>query len=72
MSKCRRCPIRSTCWDRNNCDDCAIGQKINKMQREIDRLRNRLQKREAELGMYRGFKGSRLHQIEEPIPFGHR
>ena len=35
MSKCRQCPIRGNCWDKDNCDDCAIGQKIEKMQRKI-------------------------------------
>lgn len=65
MSKCRQCPIRSNCWDKDNCDDCAIGQKIEKMQRKIERLQNRLSKKEAQLEMYRGIEGCRLHQIED-------
>lgn len=65
MSKCRQCPIRGNCWDKDNCDDCAIGQKIEKMQRKIVRLENKLSKKEAQLEMYRGIEGCRLHQIED-------
>lgn len=65
MAACRQCPIRDNCWDKDNCDECAIAIKINKMQNKITRLQNRLSKKEAELEIYRGFKGCRLHQIED-------
>ena len=65
MATCRQCPIRKNCWDRADCDDCAIAVKISKMQNKIVRLQNRLSKKKAELEIYRGFKGCRLHQIED-------
>lgn len=39
--KNRKCPIRELCfgYSDGDCDGCVVGQKINKLQKRIDRLK---------------------------------
>lgn len=48
--KNRKCPNRNHCWGytNNSCDDCAIGNCINKLHRKIDKLKTENEKLKAE------------------------
>lgn len=49
--KNRMCPQRSHCWDYRNdsCDGCAIGDKLDKLHRKIERLEKKNARLEQEL-----------------------
>lgn len=49
--KNRRCPQRSHCWGYRNesCDDCGIGNELDKLHKKIERLEKKNARLEQEL-----------------------